>query len=228
MKTIILIMALISISSVKASDGIYIDSVTYGGSGCKADEAWGILSPDQKVLSVLFDNFIVEAGDIVGTDHHRKNCNLKINVKVPQDKVVIIKKIDYRLYAMIPQRGKMQFKASYNMHVPALNYTSRTFTKQKTNMMAMDDELLIEQPMVTALMKSKCGHDFSLNIDTQLIAQTNNLGEDAYVSLDSMDGGIEYHIETQDCHIRDNRHQGHRRGRGHRRVNPRNPRRPRR
>ena len=83
-------------------DDVRLGSPAYGGSGCPRGSAAVALSPDAKSLSILFDNFIVEAGGDSGRRTARKTCNVAIPVHVPQGYSVSILKIDYRGFNSIP------------------------------------------------------------------------------------------------------------------------------
>ncbi len=61
-----------------------------------------------------------------------------------------------------------------------------------------DDEFVLEQTINENLTGRACGHDIVFNINTSLLAQAR--GEEAFVSIDSLDTGIEYHIDYEDCH----------------------------
>ena len=91
MKKEFLTVALFSLLSTSAmSDDIYLGEPGYGGNGCPAGSASVTLSPDLKSLSILFDEFIVEAGGVDGKTLGRKSCNIAIPVHVPQGMSVSI------------------------------------------------------------------------------------------------------------------------------------------
>lgn len=227
-KLILSILCLLSLNTL-ANDGAFIEEVTTSGSGCLVDEGMTVLSPDQKTLSVLFDNYVVEAGEMVGVMRDTKACDIQVKLSVPEGKKVTISKVDYRLYALIPRYGKLRFRATHNIHMPEINFTTRTLTKSKTWGMEFDDEMLIEQKLASSIMSTQCGQDFVLNIGTTIDVQSNSAQEDAYMSLDSMDSGIDYTLEIEDCTKGDRVNRGRRPSRTHRRntSNPYNRRKPR-
>jgi len=49
-------------TTIVHADDISIGMPAYGGNGCPAGTASAVLSPDAKSLSLIFDQFIVEAG----------------------------------------------------------------------------------------------------------------------------------------------------------------------
>ena len=78
-------------------DDVRLGNPSYGGSGCPQGTASTALSPDAKSLSILFDEYIVEAGGRGGRRTARKACNVAIPVHVPQGFSVSIFKIDMTL-----------------------------------------------------------------------------------------------------------------------------------
>ena len=53
------------------ADTIQLGQPAYGGTGCPAGTASVSLSPDNQAISILFDQYVVEAGGAKGFD--RKN-----------------------------------------------------------------------------------------------------------------------------------------------------------
>ncbi len=175
----------------------FISDVTYNGNGCLDESAMVILSPDSRVLSLLFDDYSISAGG-ENLTRGRKTCGVKLKLSVPENKRVVIKKIDYRGYALVPDYSRMNFTALYNVEIPKLNFTSNIIRKNFTKTGFFDDEFVLEQTINENLTGRACGHDIVFNINTSLLAQAR--GEEAFVSIDSLDTGIEYHIDYEDCH----------------------------
>ena len=59
--TSLVTLLMLSLAPVQANDDISLGEPGYGGSGCPQGSASTILSPDGKSLSILFDEFMVEA-----------------------------------------------------------------------------------------------------------------------------------------------------------------------
>ena len=113
MKKLLSIFVFMSlITTVTHADDIYLGEAGYGGSGCPSGSASVTLSPDNKALSILFDEYMVEAG---GHERKiaRKSCNIAIPVHVPQGFSVSIIEADYRGYVSLPSRAQARFSAEY-------------------------------------------------------------------------------------------------------------------
>src|SRR5687768_7847017 len=98
MKVLSLVVTLAAMigSVAHAGPGIRLGTPSYGGPGCPAGSASVSLSPDEDAISILFDQFIVEAGGVTGKRVDRKSCNLSLPVHIPQGYSVAIIQTDYR------------------------------------------------------------------------------------------------------------------------------------
>src|SRR5687767_10276412 len=65
------------------ANGMAVGHPQYSGTGCPAGSASSTLSSDRKTLSLLFDNYIVEAGAPSQLKVNVKNCRIQIPFTVP-------------------------------------------------------------------------------------------------------------------------------------------------
>ena len=63
-----------------ASEGS-IQKVKFRGNGCPAESVFVDLSPDKEILSILFNQYIIEKQGSTMPFGKRKNCNLNIWIK---------------------------------------------------------------------------------------------------------------------------------------------------
>jgi hypothetical protein len=168
----------------------------YGGTGCPAGTASTVLSPDKKALSIIFDEFLVEAGGETRKRLARKSCNIAIPVHVPQGLSVSVIDVDYRGYHMIPRGGQAKFSAEYffaGMRGPKFRKTFRG---------AMDDEYLISNTLaVVGQVWSPCGKDVNLRVNSSMTVRTNSRKHEALSTVDSADfnAGIVYKLQWKKC-----------------------------
>lgn len=196
MHRLTIILLLIMSFSAFCEDA-FISDVHFGGKGCSSDEAMAVLSPDAHTLSLLFDNYLVEAGGELGKKNN-KICNVNLSIAVPEDKRVVIKKIDYRGYAFIPENARMRFISAYNIEIPSLNFQSKNFRDKIYKLGEFDEEIFFEQSLKQKPLKKACGQDFKLKIQTKLFVVSEDNSE-VMASIDSLDSGINYHFEYEDC-----------------------------
>lgn len=177
------------------ADDIRLGEPAVAGSGCPSGTVSTVLSPDQKQLSILFDEYIVEAGSN-GKKLSRKSCNIAIPVHVPQGFSVSIFKVDYRGYAYVPRRGMGSFKVEYFFAGQRGPRLAKSFRG------GFDDEFTFTNKLAAyALVWSKCGADVNLRVNSSMLLKTNNNYDDAMASVDSVDvdSGIIYHIQWKRC-----------------------------
>lgn len=198
MKKILAIAALLiasTFTSFASADDIALGNPGYGGTGCPDGSASVTLAPDQKSLSILFDNFVVEAGGSTNKGFDRKVCNIAIPVHVPQGLSVSILGIDYRGFNDIPAGAKSTFGVEYFF----AGIQGPSFTKSFTGPVSTD-YLVHNQLTAQSLVWSKCGADVILRTNPSIRVQTTQ-NKDATATVDSEDvsAAIVYQLQWQKC-----------------------------
>lgn len=195
-KLISALLVLGTMTSISASDDISLGQPGYGGSGCPAGTASATLSPDSKSLSIIFDDYVVEAGGETNKRVARKNCSIAIPVHVPQGFSVSIIDVDYRGYNMLPRGAKARFSAEYffaGMRGPKV---VRDFKGE------MDDEYLIRNKLgLNASVWSPCGADVNLRVNSSMMVRTNRKKQETMATVDSADfsSAMVYHLKWKEC-----------------------------
>ena len=194
----LLLLGSISFSSAYAGDlnDIQLGQPGHAGSGCPIGTVSATLSPDKKSLSILFDDYVLEAGPMAGKRMDRKNCQLAIPVHVPNGFSVSLVGVDYRGYNYLPSRAQATFTAEYffaGMRGPRFRKDFRGSLDQEytlTNRLAL-----------TALTWSKCGEDVNLRIATAMRLRNMDRREDAMSTVDSVDmnAGLIYKLQFRRC-----------------------------
>jgi hypothetical protein len=167
----------------------------YGGTGCRAGTADVSLSPDQKELSILFDDYVVEAGGD-GRRIARKSCNIAIPVTVPQGFSIALFQVDYRGYVYVPSRGQARFSVEYVFAGRQGPRMSKTWRGE------FDDEYLLSSDIISRnLVWSPCGAQTNLRVNSSMLVRTNRWSEEALATVDSADvkAGLLYHIAWRRC-----------------------------
>ncbi len=190
--TLILSLVLGGASKVLADD-IRLGIPGYGGTGCPANSASVTLTPDAKTLSLIFDQYVAEAGGSRTLD--RKTCNIAVPVHVPQGYSVSILKFDYRGFVSVPT-GENTFNVEYFF----AGHTGPKFTKTFTS--GTEQEYLLGNRFaVEALSWSRCGEDVNLRINSSITAKTFNRSRPSMITVDSADinAGIVFHLQWRRC-----------------------------
>jgi len=198
MKKILAIAALLvgsSVAGASYADDIALGEPGYGGTGCPDGSASVTLSPDEKSLSIIFDEYYVEAGGATNKSFERKSCNIAIPVHVPQGLSVSILKIDYRGYNNIPSGAKTTFNVEYFF----AGAKGPTFSKSFNG--PLDDDYLINNKLqASALVWSACGADVNLRTNSSIRVQTKQ-NKEALATVDSQDvsAAIVYQLQWKQC-----------------------------
>jgi hypothetical protein len=176
------------------ADDISLGEPGYGGNGCPSGSASVTLSPDAKSLSVLFDQYIVEAGGAKTLD--RKSCNLAIPVHVPQGYSISVFQVDYRGFSALPAGGRAQFNVEYFFAGSRGPRQVKNFVGPTSQSYELTDNLSAE-----ALVWTPCGADTNLRVNTGMLVQTNQARQQALASVDSADvtAGLVYHVQWRRC-----------------------------
>lgn len=196
MRNLIMTVSLLLGTQSFAANGMRLGVPTYGGTGCPAGTASVSLSPDEQELSVLFDSFVVEAGNTTGRKVDRKSCNLSIPVYVPQGYSVAIFTTDYRGFNAVPAGGMTKLDTEYfwaGMRGPRF---SKMFTGPRTENFYQSNGVI-----ASALVWSRCGDNVLLRINTGAMAQTNIRNEQTMLAVDSADiaSSMVYHFQWKQC-----------------------------
>lgn len=192
--------ALIAVSAMagataEAASDIQLGMPGYGGTGCPANSASVTLSPDQKELSILFDQYVVEAGN--GRTVDRKSCNIAIPVRVPQGYSISVFKVDYRGFNSLPTGARSTFNVEYFFAGSQGPRQTKSFFGPTADNYELTSNLGVE-----ALVWSPCGAETNLRVNTSMMVMTNRRQEQALATVDSADisAGIVYHIQWRQCH----------------------------
>lgn len=186
------------ISSFESANagGMSLGEPSYGGSGCPAGTASATLSPDQTALSILFDNYIAEAGNTTARRIDRKSCNLAIPVQVPQGYSVAVLQVDYRGFTAVPNGGRARFEAEYFWAGARGPRLVRDFYGPSNDSYSLTDELLAR-----TLVWTPCGASVNLRINTSMMAMSNSRMDQTIATVDSADisNAMIYHLQWRRC-----------------------------
>ncbi|MBF0300906.1 MAG: DUF4360 domain-containing protein [Oligoflexia bacterium] len=190
-----LLLVLASLSAFAAPD-IRLGMPGYAGTGCPAGSASVTLSPDRTSLSILFDQYVAEAGGMTGKSFDRKTCNVSVPVQVPQGFSVSIFKIDYRGYVNVPVRGQANFNVEYFFAGAQGPRYQKTFNGGYDNQYFLTNTLA-----ASAVVWSPCGQSVNLRVNSAMLARSNSAFEQAMATVDSIDirSGLIYHIQWRAC-----------------------------
>lgn len=195
------IKKLVSVSLLVASlsalaDDIQLGQPAYGGNGCPNGTASVALSPDSKSLSIIFDQFLTEAGPGSGKTIDRKSCNIAVPVHVPQGLSISVLAVDYRGFVSLPSLAQATLTAEYFFAGMMGPRFSRQFAGRTEQ-----DYLFNNTLGVQAMVWSPCGADVNLRVNASMMVRNSNRVTDAIATVDSADisAGIVYQLQWKRC-----------------------------
>lgn len=200
LRTLTVMLALVGASlsaEAQLARGMRLGTPEYGGTGCPAGTASVSLSPDEDAISVLFDQFTVEAGSSTGRRIDRKACLLSVPVQVPQGYSIGVIQTDYRGFNVIPAYGaSTRINTEYfwaGIRGPTF---SRVFSGPNNQ-----DFTLTNGIMTQNMVWTPCGASVNLRINTSIMAQSNSRMDQTMMGVDSADisSGLIYHVQWRRC-----------------------------
>jgi hypothetical protein len=193
----VFVLMFVALALQAQAQSIRLGQPSYGGTGCPAGSASVTVSPDQSAITVLFDQFIAEAGQANRKRFDRRSCNLTIPVDVPNGYSVSIFQVDYRGFNLIPRGGMNRFDAEYFWAGSRGPILSRVFYGPLNDNFTLTDALLAR-----TLIWTPCGQSVNLRINASMTVNSNSRLDQTVGMVDSADisSGLIYHIQYRRCH----------------------------
>ncbi len=197
-------LALVSLPSVGLAQlapdprSIQVRSISYAGSGCKAHTVVGDISPDLKAFTLLFSDFVAEAGPAIPLAESRKNCALNIDLKVPQGWSYSILSVDVRGFLDLERLTQAYERNSYY-------FQSQMATVSKMSRFVgpyVSDYHVRDLVGIEDVQWSPCGGGRSLIINTEVRVASLSGAARALATVDTLDGNFEliYGLQWRRCH----------------------------
>jgi hypothetical protein len=181
----------------------------YRGTGCPENSASIAISPDKRTLTLLFDDFIVEAGSDVGIHDSRKFCRIVVPVEVDRGFQVAVVALDYRGYNFLTEGSKSRFRTVHFFRKP--NQRAKDVPKVSYRQIfqgPIDEDYLLSTEEEAHRLWSPCGRDFNLHINTSMRSTTRSFTDEALSTVDSLDAvtnlaikesNLDYHLLWRRC-----------------------------
>lgn len=196
-----IVAAVIAAGSFAKADSIYLGVPGYNGTGCPPGSAEAILSPDNSVLSILFSEYVAQAGfGSTGSTTGAKNCTIAIPVHVPQGLSLSIIGVDYRGLLSLPRSALARFSAEYFLAAVGQPQQRGPRMIKSFTGPTLTDYLVENDLLLSAQIHSPCGRDVNLRVNTSMMVLTPR-GEDALATVDSVDvtAGVLYKLSWRTC-----------------------------
>jgi hypothetical protein len=180
-------------------DQMVIDVVAANGSGCPANTADVTVSPDNKAFTVTYSQFTAQTGAGSKPTDFRKNCQLALNVHVPQGYTYAIAGADYRGFAHLARGASGSESANYYFQ------GERQSTRIRHDFAGPVDSdwQRTDSVGIQSLSFRRCGAQRYLNVNTELRVNRgrSNPKDTSILTMDSTDGRLDtvYHVAWKKC-----------------------------
>ena len=190
-------MALLAASTVASANTpnpreVYIQGITYNGSGCPLGTVAENVSADAKAFTLTFSDYIAEAGPGVSLRDGRRNCQVTLDLKVPQGWQYSFGTFDYRGYVFLDRGMQAAHNTSYY-------FQGQGDTGRFESVMHGDidrDYTFRDSIALGSMVWSSCDASRALNINTAINVRNSNKRRypDAagLITNDSIDGEIKH------------------------------------
>jgi hypothetical protein len=181
------------------TERIEISIETVNGSGCPAGTAAVAASADNTAFTVTYSDYLAQVGAGASPIDRRKNCQLSLNVHVPQGFTYAIASVDYRGYAFLSDGATALQKAQYYFMG-----SSETASQSYDFAGPFDDNWhTSERTEVAELIYAPCGEQRNFNINSELRVSPGASDPDnvSFITMDSTDGAVSttYHMSWKEC-----------------------------
>jgi hypothetical protein len=182
------------------TEKITVEVAAANGSGCPAGTTTVSAAADNTSFTVAYTDYLVQVGGGASPVDFRKNCQLSVQVNIPQGFTYAIARADYRGYASLAagatglQQAAYYFQGesqtAYKVHPLTGPFTGNWQTTDVTD--------------VAALVYAPCGAQRIVNINTELrvSAGTSDTSRTtSYIWMDSSKGSVRtiYSLVWKEC-----------------------------
>lgn len=165
---------------------IDINLVNLNGSGCPAGTTAVAISPDNSAFTVTYSAYLAQVGVGAKSTDGRKNCQLAVQVQVPQGFTYAIAKTDNRGYMNLAKGANAIEKTSYYFQ----GMSQGAAASRQWNGPYDDNWQTTDEVPVAAMVYSPCGEIRYLMVNTELRANggSSDLTKTtSFISMDSTD-----------------------------------------
>ncbi|TWP50573.1 DUF4360 domain-containing protein [Lentzea tibetensis] len=179
---------------------VTIKVVTINGSGCPRDTVAVGVSPDNTTFHAIYSNYVAAVGVGARPTDFRKNCQLNLQVNVPEGFTFGITQVDYRGFVHLEPGATGMERGNFYFHgVPASEYKSHTWRGPLNDDWYATDTVDIGMPVYRP-----CGEARNLNINTELRVSAGTSDPKtttSYMAMDSTDANVatDYHFAWKRC-----------------------------
>ncbi|WP_433825562.1 DUF4360 domain-containing protein [Actinoplanes sp. CA-015351] len=177
-----------------------IDVVKANGSGCPDGTAAITVSKDNKAFTVSYSEYTAQVGPEASALDFRKNCQLALDIKVPNGFTFAVATADYRGYANLQKGAWAEQNAGYYFQ----GYSQTTRTRHPFKGPMDGNWQRTDEVGIASLNFLNCGDRRFLNINTELRVNrgtSDSKKHTSFISMDSTDASLNtvYRVQWKKC-----------------------------
>ena len=167
------------------SGKVTVDLVSVNGSGCPAGTARATMAPDNTGFHIYYSDFVARDGSGAAPTAYRKNCQIAVQVHVPQGYTYAVASAEYRGTTNLAAGSTALLRSNYYFQGNSgNNVVDTTFAGPRVG-----GWRVVDSTEVNELVYSPCGKDINLNVNTEL--RVDSASAPSSISLRSSDGDVE-------------------------------------
>ena len=177
---------------------VYVENINVNGTGCPEGSVTTDISEDAKAFTLLFSEFMAQTYDGALPSEKRKNCQITLNLKIPQGWQYSVLDVQYQGYVNL-DRGVRGFQTStYYFQGDARR---RATARSNFRGPIARDFLLSDKVGFSSVVWSKCGVNRALNINASVGVSNTRPTQNGLITIDSVDGEIKqkYALRWKRC-----------------------------
>jgi hypothetical protein len=170
---------------------VYINSISYGGTGCPQNSVGSFISADRQTFTLIFDKMVASIGGGAAVTENRKNCQINMDLQYPSGFQYSILSTQFRGYAYLQSGISGTQQATYYFSGSTAQASTSTNFKGPTD----GDYAVSDAIPFTSTIWSPCGAALPLNINTQVrLTGSGGVGQ---LTQDSADGSVKFVVGVQ-------------------------------
>lgn len=173
-------------------DSVYVQSITYEGSGCPQGSVGMSLANDRQSFTLIFDQFVASMGPGVSREEARKRCELDVELKAPDGWSWAVVETTARGYVQLPADVRAESELQYSSHEGRHVNNGRLSEDEEFRGPVSKDYLLTNTSPRTAINWSRCGGTNHLYITAEVsLKARHGTTPQAQITMDSIDGKVQ-------------------------------------
>ncbi|WP_242910913.1 DUF4360 domain-containing protein [Actinomadura terrae] len=196
-------LALAALTAAPASaapaipDGVTVEVATVNGSGCPKGTSAVVISEDRTAFTVSYSDYHAYAGGDATPVDSRKNCQLSVNVHVPDGYTYAISGAEHRGFTGLEAGATGLLRTNYYFQgLPRDTTADHQVRGPEVKNWEFNDRIPAPQ-----LDYKPCGVSRNLNLNTELVVdQKGSDGKKtSFMSMDSTHSSARYYFEWKRC-----------------------------